>query len=48
MICHGRSSAKAIKNAIRRAKGMAEGGVRDSIQRDIEQSRSRPPMELET
>ena len=27
MICHGRSSAKAIKNAIRRAKGMAEGGV---------------------
>lgn len=48
MICHGRSSAKAIKNAIRRAKGMAEGGVRELIQRDIEESRSRPPMELET
>jgi len=47
MICHGRSSAKAIKNAIRRAKGMAEGGVRELIQRDIEESRSRPPMELE-
>jgi phosphate acyltransferase len=38
MICHGRSSAKAIKNAIRRAKGMAEGGVRELIQRDIEES----------
>ncbi len=48
MICHGRSSAKAIKNAIRRAKGMAEGGVRELIQRDIEESRSRPLMELET
>jgi phosphate acyltransferase len=48
MICHGRSSAKAIKNAIRRAKGMAEGGVRELIQRDIAESRSRPPMELET
>jgi glycerol-3-phosphate acyltransferase PlsX len=48
MICHGRSSAKAIKNAIRRAKGMAEGGVRELIQRDIEESRSRSPMELET
>ena len=47
MICHGRSSAKAIKNAIRRAKGMAEGGVRDLIQRDIEESHSRPAMEPE-
>ena len=27
MICHGRSSAKAIKNAIRRAKGLVEGRV---------------------
>jgi phosphate acyltransferase len=45
MICHGRSSAKAIKNAIRRAKGMAEGGVRELIQRDIEESHSRPVME---
>lgn len=45
MICHGRSSAKAIKNAIRRAKGMAEGGVRELIQRDIEESRSRPQVE---
>ena len=47
MICHGRSSAKAIKNAIRRAKGMAEGGVRELIQRDIEESRSRSQRELE-
>ena len=47
MICHGRSSAKAIKNAIRRAKGMAEGGVRELIQRDIEESHSRPAMEPE-
>ncbi|MBS0149953.1 MAG: phosphate acyltransferase PlsX [Nitrospira sp.] len=45
MICHGRSSAKAIKNAIRRAKGMAEGGVRELIQRDIEESHSLPAME---
>jgi hypothetical protein len=27
---------------------MAEGGVRELIQRDIEESRSRPPIELET
>ena len=40
MICHGRSSAKAIKNAIRRAKGMAEVRVHELIQRDIEESRS--------
>lgn len=38
MICHGRSSAKAIKNAVRRAKGMAEGRVNELIQRDIEES----------
>ncbi|GKS65038.1 phosphate acyltransferase [Nitrospira sp.] len=48
MICHGRSSAKAIKNAIRRAKGMAEGRVREQIQRNIEASHSHPPVELET
>ena len=48
MICHGRSSAKAIKNAIRRAKGMAEGRVRELIQRNIDESRSRPPVELGT
>jgi phosphate acyltransferase len=38
MICHGRSSAKAIKNAIRRAKGLAESRVDELIQRDIEDS----------
>ena len=38
MICHGRSSAKAIKNAIRRAKGLAEARVDELIQRDIEES----------
>lgn len=48
MICHGRSSAKAIKNAIRRAKGMAAGRVHELIQRDIEQSPSRPAVELES
>ncbi len=48
MICHGRSSAKAIKNAIRRAKGMAEGRVHELIQRDIEESLSRAPVELES
>jgi len=40
MICHGRSSAKAIKNAIRRAKGLAESRVDELIQRDIEESLS--------
>ncbi len=48
MICHGRSSAKAIKNAIRRAKGMAEGRVHELIQRDIEESRSQAPAEEAT
>jgi glycerol-3-phosphate acyltransferase PlsX len=48
MICHGRSSAKAIKNAIRRAKGMAEGRVHELIQRDIEESHSQPPAEGRT
>jgi glycerol-3-phosphate acyltransferase PlsX len=38
IICHGRSSAKAIKNAIRRAKGLAESRVDELIQRDIEES----------
>jgi phosphate acyltransferase len=45
MICHGRSSAKAIKNAIRRAKRMAEGHVHELIQRDIEESQSHPVVE---
>ncbi len=48
MVCHGRSSAKAIKNAIRRAKGMAEGRVRELIQRNIEESPTHPPVESET
>ncbi len=42
MICHGRSSAKAIKNAIRRAKGLAETRMDELIQRDIEESLARP------
>jgi glycerol-3-phosphate acyltransferase PlsX len=47
MICHGRSSAKAIKNAIRRAKGLVESRVDELIQRDIEESvlQSRPAEE---
>ncbi len=48
IICHGRSSAKAIKNAIRRAKGMAEGRVQELIQRNIEGSLARPSVERET
>lgn len=50
MICHGRSSAKAIKNAIRRAKGLAESRVDALIQRDIEESlaQSRPSQEPAT
>lgn len=42
MICHGRSSAKAIKNAIRRAKGMAESRLNELIQSDIEESLAQP------
>jgi glycerol-3-phosphate acyltransferase PlsX len=38
MICHGRSSAKAIKNAILRAKGLADSRINELIQRDIEES----------
>jgi len=38
IICHGRSSAKAIKNAIRVAKTQAEGQINQRIQKDIEES----------
>ncbi|WP_447973449.1 phosphate acyltransferase PlsX [Nitrospira sp. Kam-Ns4a] len=38
IICHGRSSAKAIKNAIRRAVSLAESRVNELIRRDIEES----------
>ena len=38
MICHGHSSVKAIKNAIGRAKGLAESRLVELIQRDIEES----------
>jgi glycerol-3-phosphate acyltransferase PlsX len=35
MICHGRSSSKAIKNAILRAQALAEGGLIEEIRGDI-------------
>ena len=35
MICHGRSSAKAIKNAIRRAHKLADGGFVEQLRADI-------------
>lgn len=38
IIAHGRSSAKAIKNAIRQAKQMVDGRVIEKIRRDIEES----------
>lgn len=38
MICHGRSTAKAIKNAIGRAKNLVEQEVNAYIQREIESS----------
>src|SRR5881628_1424486 len=38
IICHGRSSGRAIKNAIRMAKEFFEGHVNEHIQRDIEES----------
>ncbi len=49
MICHGRSSAKAIKNAIRRGKALAESRLNELIRQDIEESLSRrspaPPQD---
>lgn len=36
MICHGRSTSKAIKNAIGRAKSLVENQVNSHIQREIE------------
>ncbi len=35
MICHGRSSSKAIKNAILKARSLAEGGLLQRIREDI-------------
>lgn len=42
IICHGRSSAKAIRNAIRRAVSLAESRVNELIRRDIEESLASP------
>lgn len=42
MICHGRSSAKAIKNAIIRAEALARGRLIELIQRDIAESLTVP------
>jgi glycerol-3-phosphate acyltransferase PlsX len=47
MICHGRSSAKAIKNAIKRAQALAEFKLHELIQRDIEESLARHQAEGE-
>ena len=41
IICHGRSSAKAIKNGIRRAKDLAERRLHDLIRQDIEDGLAR-------
>jgi glycerol-3-phosphate acyltransferase PlsX len=46
IICHGRSSAKAIKNAISHAKGLAESRLNELIQRDIEENVAQGPPEL--
>lgn len=43
IICHGRSSAKAIKNAIGRARSLADSQLNELIQRDIEESMARSP-----
>ncbi len=42
MICHGRSSAKAIKNAIGRAEALAKGRLIDLIRRDIADGLTQP------
>ena len=44
MICHGRSSAKAIKNAIFRTEALAAGRLIELIQRDIEESLTQPAI----
>jgi phosphate acyltransferase len=38
IICHGRSSAKAIRNAIGRAKALVESRLNELIQQDIQDS----------
>lgn len=38
IICHGRSSAKAIKNALKVAKDFSESKVNEYIQKDIEKN----------
>ncbi len=42
MICHGRSSTKAVKNAIGRAAALAKGRLINLIQRDIAESLTQP------
>ena len=42
IVCHGRSSAKAIKNAIIRAETLAKGRFIELIQRDIAESLAQP------
>ena len=41
IICHGRSSAKAIRNAIGRAKALVESHLNELIQQDIQESLAR-------
>ncbi len=43
VICHGRSSAKAIKNAIRLANGLAEARIHELIRGDIAEIRPQVP-----
>jgi glycerol-3-phosphate acyltransferase PlsX len=37
IICHGRSNANAIKNAIRVAAGLAQGGINEKIEAELAQ-----------
>ena len=43
VVCHGRSSSKAIKNAILRAKSLTASRLIDMIQQDVEESMARRP-----
>lgn len=43
MICHGRSSSKAVKNAIKKGRSLVESRLTELIQRDIEESLRRRP-----
>ncbi len=47
IICHGRSNANAIKNAIRVAKEFSEGQVNQRIEEELRAAHDRVPAEAD-